>query len=105
MFASGSTVAFMTGIVTFNLCHQSFKNTVKRLVKQYQADLQTVKPPRVHQKRLDVLEVMCHAGSELTKQAQVIGERLNILAYPKPHEVVPHFGLPEAPTCMVQSNM
>ena len=84
MFASGSTVAFMTWKVTFNLCHQSFKNTVKRLVKQYQADLQTVKPPRVHQKRLDVLEVMCHADSKLTKQAQVIGGKAQ------------HFGLSQA---------
>ena len=53
--------------------NRSFKNQVQKLVKQFSAELQSVKPPRFHQRRLDLLEVMCHDQSELTKQAQMIG--------------------------------
>ena len=52
---------------------QTFKNIVQKLVKQFSAELQAVKSPRFHRRRLDVLEVMCHADSELTKQVQAIG--------------------------------
>ena len=52
---------------------QSFKTEVKKLVKQFSAELKTVKTPRVYQRRLDLLEVMCHSDSELTKQALHLG--------------------------------
>ena len=52
---------------------QTFKNMVQKLVKQFSGELQAVKTPRFHQRRLDVLEVMCHADSEPTKQVQAIG--------------------------------
>ena len=52
---------------------QTFKNIVRKLVKQFSAELQAVKPSWFHQRRLDVLEVMRHADSDLTKQAQAIG--------------------------------
>ena len=54
---------------------QSFKTEVKKLVKQFSAELKSVKRPKVYQRRLDLIEVMCHPDSELTKQALHLGGR------------------------------
>ena len=54
---------------------QSFKTEVKKLVKQFSAELKSVRTPKVYQRRLDLLEVMCHSDSELTKQALHLGGR------------------------------
>ena len=53
---------------------QSFKSAVQKLVAQFTAELKTVNSPRLHQRRLDLLEVMCHSDdSELTKQTLHLG--------------------------------
>lgn len=52
---------------------QSFKSVVQKLVAQFTAELKTVNSPRLHQRRLDLLEVMCHSDSELTKQTLRLG--------------------------------
>ena len=51
----------------------SFKSQVSRLVKQFEMELKQVPIPRMQQSRIDLLEVMCHDHSELTRQMQIVG--------------------------------
>ena len=52
---------------------ESFKAKINKLTKQFEHELYQTKTPKCQTRRLDVLEVMCHSQSELTKQTLAQG--------------------------------